>query len=189
MCHLSGVYTSEVIRQLKGSSRPAHGGGDTSTHRYPEMVASEELTERELQAWRTSVQMLELLRTRIEQQLQACSGLSVADYAVLSLLSEAPGGRMRVYELARAADWEKSRLHHQLTRMGKRGLVDREPCGSRGMDAVITPKGLAAIKEAAPGHSREVRRRFIDCLTPEELDQFAGIARIILDNLRADQQP
>lgn len=152
------------------------------------MVTGEGLTVRELQAWRTSVQMLELLRTRLEQQLQASSGLSFADYAVLSLLSEAPDGRMRVYELARAADWEKSRLHHQLTRMGKRGLVDREPRGSRGMDAVITAKGLEAIRKAAPGHSREVRRRFVDCLTPEELDQFAGFARTVLDGLRADQQ-
>ncbi|MBO0822273.1 MAG: MarR family transcriptional regulator [Actinobacteria bacterium] len=131
--------------------------------------------------------MLELLRTRIEQQLQACSGLSMADYAVLSLLSEAPDGRMRVYELARAADWEKSRLHHQLTRMGKRGLVDRESCGSRGIYAVITAKGLAAIKEAAPGHSKEVRRSFVDCLAPEELDKFAEIAGTILQNLRADE--
>jgi DNA-binding MarR family transcriptional regulator len=152
-------------------------------------MASQGLTERELQAWRTSVQMLELLRTRIEQQLQASSGLSLADYAVLSLLSEAPDGRMRLYKLARAADWEKSRLHHQLTRMGKRGLIDREPRGSRGMDAVITAKGLAAIKEAAPGHSQEVRRRFVDSLTPEELDQFADIAGIVLDNLRAGQEP
>jgi DNA-binding MarR family transcriptional regulator len=152
-------------------------------------MASQGLTERELQAWRTSVQMLELLRTCIEQQLQASGGLSLADYTVLSLLSEAPDGRMRLYKLARAADWEKSRLHHQLTRMGKRGLIDRESCGSRGMDAVITAKGLAAITEAAPGHSQEVRRRFVDCLTPEELDQFAGIAGTVLDSLRADQQP
>ena len=147
------------------------------------------LTEHELQAWRTSVQMLELLRARLERQLQASSGLSFPDYAVLSRLSEAPDGRMRVYELARAADWEKSRLHHQLTRMGKRGLVDREPRGSRGMDAVITATGLEASREAAPGHSREVRRIFIDALSPDELDQFAGAARTVLGKLRADQKP
>lgn len=131
--------------------------------------------------------MLELLRARIEQQIQASSGLSMADYAVLALLSEAPEGRMRVYELARAADWEKSRLHHQLTRMCKRSLVDREPHGSRGVEAVITPKGLAALKEAVPGHAAEVRRLFVDCLTPEELDQFAAIAGTILEHLRTDQ--
>ncbi|WP_202818824.1 MarR family winged helix-turn-helix transcriptional regulator [Actinosynnema sp. ALI-1.44] len=147
------------------------------------------LTERELRAWRVSFQMLELLRTRIEQQLQASSGLSNADYTVLALLSEAPDGRMRAYELSRVAGWEKSRLHHQLTRMCKRGLVTRERCGSRGMDAVITAKGLAALKEAAPNHAEEVRRLVIDRLTPEELDQFADIATKVLGNLQADQPP
>jgi hypothetical protein len=37
--------------------------------------------------------VLELLRARIEQQLQASSGLSNADYTVLAVLSEAPEGR------------------------------------------------------------------------------------------------
>lgn len=152
-------------------------------------MAQQGLTERELRAWRVSFQMLELLRNRIEQQLQSSSGLSNADYTVLALLSEAPDGRMRAYELGRVAGWEKSRLHHQLTRMGKRGLVIRERCGTRGMDAVITAKGLAALEKAVPSHAKEVRRLVIDRLTPEELDQFADIATTILDNLRADQPP
>lgn len=147
------------------------------------------LTGRELRAWRVSFQMLELLRTRIEQQLQADSGLSNADYTVLALLSEAPDGRMRAYELGREAAWEKSRMHHQLTRMCKRGLVTRERCGSRGMEAVMTAKGLAALEKAAPSHAQEVRRLVIDRLTPEELDQFAGLASKILENLQADQSP
>ena len=145
------------------------------------------LTDRELEAWRTSIQMLELLRTRIEQQLQASAGLSNADYSVLSLLSEAVEGRMRVYELAQAAGWEKSRTHHQLTRMCRRGLVNRERCGSRGMDVVITPEGLAALEAAVPGHVEQVRRLFIDRLSPEQLDEFGNIAGAILDNLRAEE--
>ena len=131
--------------------------------------------------------MQQLLRARIEQQLQADSGLSNADYTVLAVLSEAPEGRLRAYELTRMAGWEKSRLHHQLTRMCTRGLITRERCGSRGMYAAITPAGLAAIAEAAPGHAQEVRRLFTGRLTPEQLDQLAGIAATILDSLQADQ--
>lgn len=145
------------------------------------------LTERELRAWRTSFEMMGLLRARIEQQLQADSGLSNADYTVLALLSEAPGGRMRPYELGRVAGWEKSRLHHQLTRMCQRGLTSRERCGSRGVDVVITPKGRAALREAVPSHAQEVRRLFVDAITPDELDRFADIAAKILHGLRADQ--
>ena len=108
---------------------------------------------------------------------------------MLSLLSEAPEQRLRVYELARIAGWEKSRMHHQFTRMGNRGLTVRERCGSRGMEAVITQQGFAALEEAAPDHAQEVRRVFIDRLTPEEFDQFAAIAGKILNGLREDLLP
>lgn len=145
------------------------------------------LNESELRAWRTFIKMEELLRTRLEQQLQASSGLSNADYTVLAVLSEAPEGRLRAFELSRAIGWEKSRLHHQLTRMRKRGLLTRERCGSRGIDVVITAEGLAAIKDAAPGHAEEVRRLFIDPLPPERLDQLAAISTTLLDHLRTDR--
>ena len=145
------------------------------------------LTERELRAWRSFTEMQQLLMARIEQQLQASSGMSTADYAVLALLSEAQDGRLRPYELARVAGWEKSRLHHQLTRMSTRGLITREPYGSRGMYAVITPNGLAALKAAVPGHAQEVRRLLTGRLTPAQLDQLTGIATTIRDKLKADQ--
>lgn len=150
-------------------------------------MAREGLSGRELAAWRTSIQMLETLRSRLEQQLQADSGLSMADYTVLSQLSEAPGGRMRLFELGQAASWEKSRLHHQLTRMAKRGLIDREPCGPRGIEAAITAHGFAVIREAAPAHARAVRALFVDRLDPAELDQFAELAGTILRGLDTDQ--
>ena len=150
-------------------------------------MAQQRLTDRELRAWTTSMHMMEVLRGRIEQQLQATSGLSNADYSVLNLLSEAPDQRMRIFELARTAGWEKSRMHHQLTRMSKRGLVERERCGSRGMDAVLTADGLEALTSAVPGHTREVRRLIVDRLTPEELDQFADLSSTILENLQSEQ--
>jgi len=143
------------------------------------------LTEPELRAWRAFAEMQWLLMARIEQQLQASSGISSADYAVLVLLSEAPQGRLRPYELTRMAGWEKSRLHHQLTRMSARGLITREPYGSRGMYAVITPEGLAKLEEAVPGHAQEVRRLFTGRLTSEQLDQLTGIATAIAGNLKA----
>jgi DNA-binding MarR family transcriptional regulator len=65
--------------------------------------------------------------------------------------------------------------------------ITREQYGSRGIYAVITPKGLAKLKEAFPGHAQEVRRLFTGPLTPEQLDQLAGIATTILDNLKADE--
>lgn len=144
------------------------------------------LTKRELKAWRPFSQLMEVLLSRIEQQLQAESGLSVADYAVLGVLTEAPRGRMRAYELSHELGWEKSRLHHQLTRMSKRGLVQREAFGSRGIIVAITTHGRRTIEKAAPAHAQHVRRLFVDRLTPTQLDQFGDICRILLESLLAD---
>ena len=145
------------------------------------------LDERELRAWQTFFQMQEHLHGRIEQQLQASSGLSLADYSVLSVLSGAPGGRLRPYCLSATLGWEKSRLHHQLTRMCRRGLVERQAGESRAIYVQITPAGLTTLEQAAPRRSRHVRRLVIDRLTPGQLDQLGEISAAILGPLQRDQ--
>lgn len=148
-------------------------------------AAERPLNEREMIAWRTFYEMQEVLRGRLEQQLQADSGLSNADYTVLVALSEAPEGRQRAVELGRRLGWEKSRLHHQLSRMFRRGLVARHSGDGRAIYAAITTAGRAALKAAAPRHRQQVRRLVLDRLTPQQIDQFAEISRMILDGLGA----
>ena len=145
--------------------------------------AARPLNEREMSAWRAFYQMQEVLRGHLEQQLQADSGLSNADYTVLAALSEAPGGRLRAVELGRRLGWEKSRLHHQLTRMCSRGLVQRLSGDGRAIFAAITADGRAALTAAVPRHTRQVRRLVLDRLTPQQIDQLADISRTILDGL------
>ncbi len=111
-------------------------------------AAERPLSERENAAWRAFYEMQELLRGRLEQHLQADSGLSNADYTVLVALSEAPHGQQRAYELSRRLAWEKSRLHHQLTRMCGRGLVERLNGDGRAVYVAITPEGRAALEAA-----------------------------------------
>ncbi|MFJ8133294.1 MarR family winged helix-turn-helix transcriptional regulator [Streptomyces hydrogenans] len=147
------------------------------------------LDARELHAWQTFMQMQEVLRGRIEQQLQECGGLSSADYTVLVVLSDAPDGLLRPYELAAALGWEKSRLHHQLTRMCKRGLVERHSGGSRAINVEITPHGRATLEQAAPSHSAHVRSMVIDPLTDEQIDQLADISATILAKLTKPSPP
>jgi DNA-binding MarR family transcriptional regulator len=143
------------------------------------------LTTEQLESWQAFMQMQELLGSRLEQQLQRNSNLSNADYTVLVVLSETPGMRRRVYELGQMIGWEKSRLHHQLTRMARRGLVRREadPDAPRAIHAVLTDAGLAAITEAAPSHEQEVRRLFFDLLTDRQVAQIAKISHQVLKEL------
>jgi len=145
------------------------------------------LSESQSRAWRLLVDMQELLRGRIEQQLQADSGLSNADYSVLVALSEAPNGQLRALNLVRALEWEKSRLHHQLTRMCARGLIERSSGAGRTSYAAITAAGRAALEAAVPSHTAEVRRLVFDQLSSRQVHQLAEISQCILDGLRRSE--
>ena len=84
---------------------------------------------------------------------------------------------MRVTDLARLLQWERSRVSHHVTRMERRRLVQRVECAEdgRGAFVVITAQGRAAIEQAAPGHVNTVRRLVFDALSPEEVNAFATI--------------
>src|ERR1700709_1050662 len=112
------------------------------------------LTEREQRAWRGLLQMNSALDARLNRELQQTSGLSLADYDVLVLLTEAPAGRLRVFEVAADLQWEQSRLSHHIVRMERRGLVTREGCTTdrRGAFVVLPTAGRHAIEQAAPEH-------------------------------------
>ena len=148
------------------------------------------LTRREQRAWRGFVELQHLLNGRVARELQHETGLSGADYEVLVQLSEAPGERLRLFELGGLTQWEKSRLSHHITRMVDRGLVKRESCRSdnRGAFVVMTAAGRKAIEAAAPIHVEHVRRFFIDSLTPEQLDALAEIAETVMANIKDDPE-
>ncbi|MFF4243378.1 MarR family winged helix-turn-helix transcriptional regulator [Streptomyces sp. NPDC001822] len=128
--------------------------------------------EREQRAWRSLMKMQAGLSEYVERRLRTRSGLSTADYHVLTHLSGAPEGRLRPFALGKALQWEKSRLSQHLTRMQKRDLVCRERCATdqRGAVVVITPQGRALIEAAAPLHAADVRDVLIDHMTPEQMD-------------------
>lgn len=142
------------------------------------------LTPEQQRSWTAFMQMQELLRSRIEQRLVAHSGLSHADYTVLTVLAAAPEHRMRQAELGAALGWERSRLHHQLTRMCKRGLIDRGPMldaeDSRAIEVRLTEQGLTVISEARPHHLRDVRDLVIDVLDDQQLERLGDISSVLL---------
>lgn len=105
----------------------------------------------------------ERLGGRLSRMLQSESKLSSADFAVLVSPTDVPDGRQRYQDLARALEWEKSRMFHHIARMAGRGLVIREECSedARGAFVVITDAGRVAIEAAAPLHVEAVRELFL----------------------------
>jgi DNA-binding MarR family transcriptional regulator len=148
------------------------------------------LTPREDRAWRAFMHAHHQLVAHLNRGLQR-SGLSGADYEVLAVLSSHDTDRMPAHDLSDALSWEKSRVSHQVRRMQKDGLLIREPNpdDARSTMVRLLPAGRAAIEKAAPEHVEDVRRNFIDLLTPAELDMLAALNERVLDHLTKGDEP
>jgi DNA-binding MarR family transcriptional regulator len=147
------------------------------------------LDEREQRAWRGYLAMQSRLHARLNRRLQDDSGLSLTDFDVLVALTDRTGVRMRVHELADTLQWERSRLSHQLSRMQRRGLVEREDCedDARGAFVVLTTEGRRAIERAAPPHVEAVRDLVFDGLDDGQIDALAQIAETVVARIGADR--
>ena len=134
------------------------------------------LDEREMRAWRELLRSHAELLSRLDRELEAEHGLSLAEYEVLSFLSEAPDQRMRLSELARHVLISPSALTRRLDRLERRRLVSRERCphDARGAYAVLSPQGRDRLVAAAPTHLRGVRAHFVDRLSPTQLQAVAN---------------
>jgi DNA-binding MarR family transcriptional regulator len=153
-------------------------------------MADQWLTADEQRAWRAYLRARTLLTARLNRQLQADSGLSLPEYEVLVRLSEAPGGKIRPFQLGLALDWEQSRLSHLLSRMMRRGFVIRQDCPGdrRGSEVVLTGSGRRAIESAAPGHVATVRRLVFDQMDSAQAAAFGQVFEAMLAVLEGDAQ-
>lgn len=125
----------------------------------------------------------------IDTTLQLRHRLTASELAVLVTLSEAACHSLRLRDLCRELDWDRSRVSHQITRMQRRGLVEKTKFegDARGVVVVITDEGLARLEEAAPEHVESVRRLVFDHMTPDQAEvlrsYLEGIMRV--DNVPA----
>lgn len=141
------------------------------------------LTADEEEAWRTLRRFLTALPARIGRDLASDSGLSAADYEVLSTLSEKTDRRRPLKELAAKMEWSRSRLSHHVSRMQARGLIEKEPDpdDARGCILHLSDKGMETLQAAAPHHVASVRARLLDHLSPEELETLRRISARVSD--------
>lgn len=125
-------------------------------------------------AWRSYVDTYADLMAALESDL-AGTGLDLGDYQVLVYLSESADQSLRMCDLAARLQLSPSGLTRRLDGLVRAGLVERRGSDQdrRVMLAALTPKGFAALEQAAPIHVESVRRRVIDLLDPSELEVFA----------------
>ncbi len=129
-------------------------------------------------AWRVFLGMSRDWFIVMERALSQDADASVADLELLEPLLDAGACGLRAKDLAAAAEWQDSRVSHQLRRMEQRGLVararDRED--ARGTVVRLTEAGMRSAELARATRRRVVRQIILDVLGPEQLDALIGSA-------------
>jgi DNA-binding MarR family transcriptional regulator len=146
-------------------------------------MSAKPLSPRELRIWQAFLSMSEDALERVGRDISQATGLSGPEFAVLSRLAAYGKGEMRQQQLAIVMGWEKSRLSHQLSRMQKRKLIERQSGDGRATLVVLTRPGRDMLERALPVRAESVRRNLLLRLSTEQIDTI-----IRLSNLLADEE-
>lgn len=123
----------------------------------------------EQRAWRSYLRAVKLLDEALRRGLEA-HDLNHPEYEILVRLSESPQRQCRMAELAGEVVSSRSRLTHTVTRLERKGWVERRPCADdgRGVLCVLTADGFTALERAAVTHVEGVRSLLLDPLSREQ---------------------
>lgn len=141
-----------------------------------------ELSEAELGAWRGLVRVHAALVRELDAELEARHGLPLSSYEVLRSLSRAPGGRLRMAELAEYVLLSRSGMTRLIDRLEREGMVSRSTCDKdgRGCYAGLTDRGRATVTEARSTHIAVVRAGFLRHFSEDEMRDFATLFERVL---------
>lgn len=144
------------------------------------------LDDEEQGTWRAFLTAARVLFDELDRQLQRDADMPHAYYEILVRLSEAPDRMLRMSQLALRSQSSRSRLSHAVARLEDAGWVRRVECPTdrRGLLAVLTDEGFAALDAAAPGHVEAVRRLLFDPLTAQQVTQLRAISDALVAHAR-----
>ena len=145
------------------------------------------LTDEEQVSWRAYLRGSRELTVAFDRDLQA-AGISLPEYELMSMLSEAPGAQMRMSALAALIVQSRSRVTHTAARLERRGWVRRTPApdDGRGVILRLTENGRSSLADFAVAHIASVRRHLIDVLTAEQLAALGATMQVVRDAYAAD---
>ncbi len=124
-----------------------------------------------LGAWRSFLEAHARLARRLDDELRAGHGISLAEYDALLQLARAPGRRLRMNQLADRVILSRSGITRLVDRLEAAGLVERTSCptDARGAEAVLTEAGLERLRQAARTHLAGIERYFVSAVAPDDL--------------------
>ena len=148
------------------------------------VTALSPMSSDETELWQSLGRLVHSLPRALEDDMSR-TGVTMTEFAVLLLLSEAPGRRLRMSALAAQAGLTASRITRVVDGLGKHGLVQKERHGedARGNDAILTDEGLAVMRAAQPAHLASARKRVLDSIPAELLPDLARTITALADAL------
>jgi len=134
-------------------------------------------------AWRSLIVANARVIEKIERSLAEAGLPPLGWYDVLLELSGAPGGRLRMHELARAVVLSRSGLTRLVDRLEGRGLLRREPDPEdrRGSYAAITEEGRTMLRRMWPVYAAGIAEHFGRHLTDDEARAVASALGRVAD--------
>ena len=142
------------------------------------------LNPTEQRAWRTLVALTTRLPAAMDTRLQRESGVTHFEYFVMALLTEEPGHRLQLSELAFKANASLSRLSHVVTKLERLGWAHRESVrGRRGAHAVLTDEGFRKVQSITPGYLDAVRTLVFDGLDDERTAELVELGEMLVAQL------
>lgn len=145
------------------------------------------LSTSDLDKWVGWKRATERVMREVAREIADATGLSAADFSVLTRLIEEGDGGLRQQVLADQLGWERSRLSRQLGRMESRNLVIRRVAGpERWIDATET--GTETTARARVAHAHAVRKHLLEQVTMTDRPTFWNTINDIAANSDDDQQ-
>lgn len=146
------------------------------------------LSQPERDAWLGLHAVMTLLPAALDSDLQGLEGITLFDYHMLAMLSEAKDHQLTMTTLASRTSASLSRLSHVVKKLEKRGWVIREQSAqdARVKIASLTQEGWEAVQHMAPHHVASVRGLLFDTLDDKDVKDLTRITRKITTSLDAD---
>lgn len=140
------------------------------------------LTPQERSAWLSIYAVATRLPGTLDADLFRRARITLFDYHVLAMTSEAEGRQLAMSELASRSNASLSRLSHVVKKLEQRGWMRRfpSPADARVTTAALTKEGMDALVELAPGHVEAVRAAVFDALDDKDVEDLTRVGTKIL---------
>jgi DNA-binding MarR family transcriptional regulator len=150
----------------------------------------DDFDENEDRLWRSLMRLNGALPRLLEADLVRGAGLSLSEFAILLVLTEAGADGRRMSDLAHAGRLSPSRATRVVAELEHRGLVEKSQSESdaRGNVAVATAAGREAFRSAYPIQINRAREILFDHLSAKEVAGLADSLSELLSRVGAAER-